>query len=107
MGHLYQEGLGVRRDPAKSAKWYLEAADLGVVAAAWQLGEMYWNGDGVIRDRIYGYEFIYIAAMSNLPEARQEQERMEKGLTPKEMERGKARAKDWCRQHGALLVTQK
>jgi hypothetical protein len=45
--------------------------------------------------------------MSNLPEARQEQERMEKGLTPKEMERGKARAKDWCRQHGALLVTQK
>jgi hypothetical protein len=42
-------------------------------AADWQLGEMYWNGDGVKGDKISEYAFVYLAAGSGLAEARHEE----------------------------------
>jgi len=64
-----------------------------------QLGKMYWKGEGVKQDRISAYEFAYLAAQSDLPEAAQEKEQFEKEMTPKEVAKGKARAIDWTRSH--------
>jgi len=104
IGQLYEQGLGVDRDVSKAAKWFREAADLGLAVAAFRIGEMYWKGEGLQQDRISAYEFIYLASTSNVPEAKQEKERLEKELTPKEREQGKAKAVQWAHQHWPLVI---
>jgi uncharacterized protein len=107
MGQLYEQGLGVERDISKAAKWFSEAANMGLAIAAFRVGEMYWKGEGLQQDRISAYEFIYLASTSDLPEARQERERLEKELTPKEREKGRAKAVEWTRQHRLLVLKGK
>jgi uncharacterized protein len=104
LGQLYEQGLGVERDVSKAAKWFREAADLGLAVAAFRVGEMYWKGEGIQQDRISAYEFIYLASTSNVPEAKQEKERLEKELTPKEREKGKAKAVEWTHRHWPLVI---
>lgn len=109
MGELYEQGLGVGRDVSKAAKWFLEAANMGLAAAAFRVGEMYWNGEGLKQDRISAYEFIYLASTSksNQAKVQQEKERLEKELSPKEIEKGKAKAVEWTRQHQPFVVKGK
>jgi TPR repeat protein len=107
MGQLYEQGLGVERDISKAARWFSEAANMGLAVAAFRVGEMYWKGEGLQQDRISAYEFIYLASTSDLPDARQERERLEKELTHKEIEKGKAKAVEWTRQHQPLVLKGK
>jgi TPR repeat protein len=107
VGQMYEQGLGVERDISKAAKWFGEAANMGLAVAAFRVGEMYWKGEGLQQDRISAYEFIYLASTSDLPEARQEKERLEKELTRKELEKGKAKAVEWTRQHQPLVLKGK
>jgi hypothetical protein len=107
LGLLYAHGIGVAEDLQKAAKWFIEAANMNNGPAALRLGEMYWKGQGVKQDRIAAYEFVYLASTSNLPEAQQERERMEKELTPKEMKEGKAKAVAWTRQHEPVILRGK
>jgi uncharacterized protein len=104
MGQLYQQGLGVERDLPKAVKWFTEAADLGLGVALLRLGEMYRKGEGVKQDNISAYAFIYLASAADLPEAGQEKEGLEKALTHKEIEKGKAKAVEWTRQHHPLAI---
>lgn len=107
MGQLYDHGLGVERDLPKAARWFSEAASMGNGLAALRLGEMYWKGEGLKQDKISAYEFIYLASTSDMPEAKQEKDRLEKELTPKEMEKGKAKVVEWTRQHQPLVLKGK
>lgn len=104
MGQLYEKGLGVERDLPKAAKCFAEAAGMGLGAAALRLGEMYWKGEGVKQDKISAYAFIYLASTSDLPEAAQERERLEKELTPKEVAKGKTKAVEWSRHQRQLVL---
>ncbi|MGH9642644.1 MAG: tetratricopeptide repeat protein [Terriglobales bacterium] len=99
VGFLYQKGLGIKRDLGTSAKWFHKAADHGVPEAAFQLGEMYWKGDGLKQDRVAAYKFMYMASISNFPGAKEEKERMEKELTPKQIENAKKKVGEWRQQH--------
>jgi TPR repeat protein len=97
VGLLYQQGLGVERDLTRAAKWFTEAASLGHVVSMLQLGKMYWKGEGVKQDRISAYKFAYLAFQSELPQAVQEKEQFEREMTPKELDKGKAKALEWTR----------
>ena len=55
LGYLYEEGLGVPRDPAQALAWYQKAADQGYAAAYNDLGAMYANGSGVPQDLVRAY----------------------------------------------------
>lgn len=107
MGELYAKGLGVERDPSKAVKWFTEGANSGHALSTLRLGQMYWKGEGLKQDKVAAYEFVYLASMSDVLQAKQEKERLEKELTPKEMEKGKARADDWARQHHPLVLKGK
>ncbi|TNB48651.1 hypothetical protein FF124_05830 [Martelella lutilitoris] len=50
IGVRYQEGLGLKRDPAEAAVWFDEAAERGSAPAAFQLGSLYEKGIGVDQD---------------------------------------------------------
>jgi uncharacterized protein len=86
IGQIYDHGWGVERDLSQAAKWYSEAANMGLAVAALRVGEMYWKGEGFKQDKIAAYEFIYLASSSDMPEAKQESEMLEKELTRKELE---------------------
>lgn len=99
LGLLYQKGWGVSPDLKMSAKWFNKAAEMGSAPALLRLGQMYWNGEGVKKDRIAAYKFVYLAASSDMREAKQEKENLEKEMTPKEMEKGRTQAIAWANQH--------
>ena len=50
LGHMYDVGKGVDRDPAKAAKWFRLAAQQGHVDAQYNVAFMYANGTGVQKD---------------------------------------------------------
>ncbi len=49
-GAIYEEGLGVPKDPAAAAGWYALAAGQGHARAQYNLGVMFADGRGVARD---------------------------------------------------------
>ncbi len=50
IGAVYEEGLGVPKDPSEAAGWYGLAAGQGHSQAQYNLGVLYANGRGVPRD---------------------------------------------------------
>jgi hypothetical protein len=50
LGQMYDQGLGVGRDPTRAAAWLRRAAEAGSADAARALGVMYESGHGVSRD---------------------------------------------------------
>jgi len=104
VGELYRQGLGVERDLSKAAAWFSEAANMGLADAALRLGQMYWKGEGLKQDKISAYEFMYLASAAGVPEATQERERLEKELTYKELQKGKAKAIEWSHQPRPLVL---
>jgi uncharacterized protein len=107
MGQIYDHGWGVAEDLSQAAKWYSDAANMGLAVAALRVGEMYWKGEGLKQDRISAYEFIYLASSSDIPEAKQEREMLERELTRKEVEKGKAKAVEWTGKHAQPVLKGK
>lgn len=50
LGVMYEEGIGVSKDPAESIAWFRKAADQGDSTAQKYLGDMYRGGVGVPAD---------------------------------------------------------
>jgi hypothetical protein len=50
LGVIYEEGIGVSKDPVEAAQWYRKAAEQGDPAGQKYLGDMYRRGLGVPRD---------------------------------------------------------
>ena len=50
LGVLYRYGLGVEKDPVRSAYWYERAANNGDVDAQGEMGFLYEQGYGVPKD---------------------------------------------------------
>ena len=59
---MHHHGLGVPRDHAKAAAWYLMAAEWGYARAQNNLGIMYRQGLGVPKDPISAYVWFSLAA---------------------------------------------
>lgn len=51
LGRLYQEGLGVKRDPVAAANWFRRAAELGDIEGTFAFGVMLAEGDGIKKNR--------------------------------------------------------
>jgi len=47
LGHMYEGGNGVHRDPVKAAEFYSQAAEHGLVTAQIELAGLYLSGKGV------------------------------------------------------------
>lgn len=107
LGLLYQKGWGVSPDLKLAIKWFNKAADMGCAPALLRLGQMYWKGEGVKQERIAAYEFVYLAATTDMTEAKQEEKNLAKEMTPKELEKGRAKATKWASEHSLPLVLRR
>jgi len=69
MGELFNQGLGVRQDPAKAADWFRLAAREGDPNALFALGMMALEGRGMERDRAQARVRLEEAAAKGHPAA--------------------------------------
>jgi TPR repeat protein len=58
LGILYEQGTGVKEDPAVAAKWYQKGMDNGNAAAARRLANLYHLGTGVPHDEAKSNELL-------------------------------------------------
>jgi acyl carrier protein len=67
---LYQEGLmGVSKDLNLAFQWYSKSAAQGFAVSQYELGNMYFSGEGVKKDYVKSVEWLRKAANQGLPEA--------------------------------------
>ncbi len=52
LGIMYEQGLGVEKDPARAAALYVRAAAAGDITASFLLGDLYRRGAGVRKDLV-------------------------------------------------------
>jgi len=67
----YRHGLALKRDgaAAEAADRFLEAAQAGHAAAAYELAQAHWRGDGVVRDDETAMKWLNAAAERGEPRA--------------------------------------
>jgi TPR repeat protein len=69
LGDLYEDGIGVQKNPSLSADWRTKAANRGNTEAQLKLGKMYLDGDGVEKDEAKGEFWLNRAATEGNSEA--------------------------------------
>ena len=69
LGTFYDNGNGVRKDPAEAAKWYRKAADQNHAEAEENLAELYDLGFGVPKDLAESFKWHLKAAEQGEPMA--------------------------------------
>ena len=62
LGHMYDTGEGIPKNPAEAVRWYRMAAEQGLADAQNNLGRMYDTGEGVPEDYVQAYAWYNIAA---------------------------------------------
>jgi TPR repeat protein len=63
LGTMYDQGLGIGKDPAQAAAWYRKAGEAGNRDASFQLATMYENGRGVPQDPKQALDWYRKAAL--------------------------------------------
>jgi uncharacterized protein len=96
---IYRLGLGGPKDPVEWAKWLNRAADLGHPQAALELGEAHWKGDGVQKDLVTAYMWIWLAFRAKVQGAETDAQALQKEMSPKQMEQAKRKASEWVMRH--------
>lgn len=101
LGVMYAAGQGVTQDYGPAFKWYGEAAAQGVPQAMVKLGIMYAAGQGTAQDNIQAHTWLNLA-LARLSEddgfrqsIAQLRERLQLYMTPEEVEKAQARARNW------------
>ncbi|MEZ0260649.1 MAG: tetratricopeptide repeat protein [Alphaproteobacteria bacterium] len=62
LGHLYDDGLGVKKDKKRAASWYYKAAIQGDRESQYRLGKMYLAGEGVKQSNMLAVRYLRAAA---------------------------------------------
>ena len=62
LGHLYDDGLGVKKDKKRAASWYYKAAIQGDKESQYRLGKMYLAGEGVKQSNMLAVRYLRAAA---------------------------------------------
>jgi TPR repeat protein len=63
LGILYEDGLGVDKNPAQALSYYRRGAQLGSQKSMFRAGLIYWHGArGVAQDRVEARRFLEMAA---------------------------------------------
>ncbi len=65
---MYDDGIGVKRNDALAAKWYMDAAENGNVGAMTNVGVMFTDGEGVKQDYAKARYYLEKSVKSDSPE---------------------------------------
>ncbi len=95
LGLMHRRGHGVAKDDLEAARWYLAAAGRGHGEARFTLGAVSEEGKGIARDVAWAYAWYVLAAESGVELAEVLSKRLERRMTPAQLERGRRLAQEW------------
>lgn len=94
LGDMFSAGKGVQQSYSEALRWYRKAADQGHLDAQFKLGLLYSEGGGVRQDSVEAYMWFTIAGRG-LPVAVSAKNKIEREMTPEQIEKGRRRAAAW------------
>ena len=100
LGFMYHIGLGVRYDHAAAVKWYRRAAEQGNANAQTSLGFLYLTGFGTAQDYVQAHLWSNLAAAQDNDAARKNLDAIIKKMTPDDISKAQALAREWTENHG-------
>ena len=68
---MYSFGLGVVPDYLEALKWYTLSSEQGYALAQYNLGRLYYLGNGVKEDLVYAHMWFDLATLNGFEEAAQ------------------------------------
>ena len=95
LGVMYEKGYSRKHGYGAAMAWYRKAASQGNAAAQFNLGRMYRLGHGVLQDFVQAYKWFALSAAQGNATARRWRERTAKLMTPSDIARAEALARDW------------
>jgi hypothetical protein len=105
LGFCYFVGKGVIKDYSEAIKCGRKAAALGLVQAQNNLGVVYETGDIVAKDYVEAYAYYNIAAV-DFEGARASRDKLEKQMTPSQIEAGQKRSKELQKEIEANIAAK-
>lgn len=95
LGLMYFHGRGVSKDLKEAVKWTRMAAQQGNSRAQFCLGRMYYYGRGVPANYLEANKWLNLAGMGGHEDAIQFRFKLEKKMSPLQIEKAQKLAKDW------------
>lgn len=71
LGVFYEQGLGIPKNIRVAAEKYRDAAEWGYSFAQYNLGILYKNGQGVAKDKKKAIYWLQVAALQDVPQAKE------------------------------------
>ena len=88
-----------RQDYAEALRWWRLAAEQGNAAAQYSLGAIYADGRGVPQDYVEAHMWFNLAGTHNYEDARTIRDRVAKEMTPADISKAQALAREWLEKH--------
>jgi TPR repeat protein len=99
LGVNYDNGHGLHQDYFQALSWYRKAAERGHRGAQTNLGVLYYKGNGVKKDYVEADKWFSIASAGGYEDAKENQELMEKLMTPVQVAEAQRLASEWTKEH--------
>ena len=94
-------GLTVPRESAEAMVWYRRAAEQGNAAAQYQLGVIYFFGEGVRPDRVSAYMWFHLAGANGYAAGVPWRDRVARDMSPEQITAAQRLAREWVEAHRA------
>ena len=88
-------GAGTSKDAEQAVYWYTKAAEQGNTKAQYQLGHMYSEGRGALKDSVLAYVWWNIAASQYEHDAARKRDIIEKEMTPEQRTRAQKLSREY------------
>ena len=97
---IHFQGKGVKRDLPEASKWFAKAAVLGDANAAFSLGLMNDEGQGIPKNAVEAFAWYHVsmALSRDVSATSKYSAALEKKLTPRQIEAAKARTAEILKQ---------
>jgi len=97
---MYHDAEGVPQDYAEAVKWYGRAADQGTAAAQFNLGVVYYLGQGVQQDLVKAEMWSILASENSSPGSQRDnairnRDVMARKMTSAQLEEARRLALEW------------
>ena len=90
---MHADGRGVLKDAAEAVRWYRLAAEQGLARAQYNLGHMYFMGQGGRENHGRAHMWVNIAGANGNAKARKLRDILEVSMSPAEIRRATKRAR--------------
>jgi TPR repeat protein len=114
LGVMYDDGKGMAQDFSLAFKWYMRAAEQGLVDAQHMVGKFYSTGRGRPQNIYKAYIWFNLAAAGGYPTSATSRDTMAGQLSKSSRVKAQASAASWqrrhprqfsCRQHACIHAT--